>query len=271
MKGILKGIGFFALYFVLTMLFQLFSSIVFMAFGAAGGIRDEDALMTFANNNLLGMTIFSGVLIVIVFFVIFRLRKADVKKEWKLCCFKIKDVVLPIIVAFSYSFVFALITYNIELENSVMIRNSAEYYSGVCSGLGLVLMIMNLLIVAPISEEIVLRGIVYTRVEKTTNPVVAIMVSSLLFGLMHIMAGGPVLVIGAMLMGVVFGLIYYKTNSLLICFIAHSIANLPDFILSNHSVFSTRILITLTIGFGVLFIMGIILMIKKSEATAKSE
>lgn len=269
MKGILKGIGFFALYFLLTMLFQLFSSMVFMAFGAAGGIRDENALMTFANNNLLGMTIFSGVLIIIVFFMIFRFRRADVKKEWKLCCFKIKDVVLPIIVAFSYSFIFALITYNIELENSVMIQNSAEYYSGVCSGLGLVLLITNLLFIAPISEEIALRGIVYTRVEKTTNPVVAIIVSSLLFGLMHIMAGGIVLVIGATLMGVVFGFIYYKTNSLLVCFIAHSIANLPDFILSNHSVISTRMLIILTIGFGVFFIIGIILMIKKSEAITK--
>lgn len=270
MKGILKGIGFFALYFVLTILFQLFSSIIFMAVGAAGGIRDEDALMAFANNNLLGMTIFSGVLIIIVFFMIFRFRKADIKKEWKLHRFKIGDVVLPIIVAFSYSFIFALITYNIELENSVMIRNSAEYYSGVCSGLGIALLIINLLIIAPISEEIALRGIVYTRVEKTTNPIVAIMISSLLFGLMHIMAGGMVLVIGAILMGVLFGLIYYKTNSLLICFISHSIANLPDFILSNHSVFSTRMLILLTIGFGLLFIMGIILMIRKSGTIANS-
>lgn len=270
MKGILKGIGFFALYFVLTMVFQLFSSIVFLAFGAASGIRDEDALIAFANNNLLGMTIFSGVLIIIVLYMIFRFRKADIKKEWKLRCFKIRDVVLPIIVAFSYSFIFALITYNIELENSVMIQNSAEYYSGVFNGLGLALLILNLLIIAPISEEIALRGIVYTRVEKTTNPIVAIIISSLLFGLMHIMAGGIVLVIGAILMGVVFGLIYYKTNSLLICFISHSIANLPDFILSNHSGFSTRMLIKLTIGLGLLFIVGMILMIRKSETTVNS-
>ena len=270
MKGVLKGIGFFALYFVLTMLFQMLLSIAFMAVGAAGGIREEDALMTFANNNLLGMTIFSGILIMIVFFMIFRFRKADIKKEWKLRRFKIKEVVLPIIVAFSYSFIFALITYNMELENSVMIQNSAEYYSGVCSGLGSVLLILNLLIIAPISEEIALRGIVYTRVEKTTNPAVAIVVSSLLFGLMHIMVGGIVLVIGAILMGIVFGLIYYKTNSLFICFIAHSIANLPDFILSNHSIFSNGMLIALTIGVGLIFIIGTILMVKKSERTAES-
>lgn len=263
MKGILKGIGFFALYFVLTMFFQTILSIAFMAFGAANGIRDENSLVNFANNNLLGMTILSGVLTIIVLFLIFRFRKADIKQEWKLHCFKIKDIVLPIIVAFSYSFIYALITYDMALENSVMIRNSVEYYSGVCRGLGLVFMIINLLIIAPISEEIALRGIVYTRVEKTTNATAAIIISSLLFGLMHIAAGGIVLIIGAILMGIVFGLIFYKTNSLFLCFIAHSVANLPDFILYNHPLFSNEMLIILKIAFGLVFVIGIILMLKK--------
>lgn len=265
MKGIRKGIGFFALYFVLTMFFQLILSIVFMAFGAANGIRDENSLVNFANSNLLGMTILSGVLTMIVLFLIFRFRKADIKKEWKLHCFKIKDIVLPIIVAFSYSFFYALITYDIALENSVMIQNSVAFYSGVCRGLGLVFMIINLLIIAPISEEIALRGIVYTRVEKTTNAVVAITISSLLFGLMHIAAGGIVLIIGAILMGALFGLIFYKTNSLLICFITHSVANLPDFILYDHPFFSNEMLIILKIAFGLVFVTGMILMLKKNE------
>lgn len=269
-KGILKGIGFFVLYFVLTMFFQLILSTVFMAFGAANGIRDENSLVNIANNNLLGMTMLSGILVVIVLFLIFRFRKADIKKEWKLHCFKIKDIVLPIIVAFSYSFIYALITYDIALENSVMIQNSVEYYSGVCRGLGFVFMMINLLIIAPISEEIALRGIVYTRIEKTTNAAAAIMISSLLFGLMHIGAGGIVLVIGAILMGAVFGLIFYKTNSLFICFIAHSVANLPDFILSDHPDFSNGMLMILKIVFGLVFITGMIFMLKKSERALNS-
>lgn len=266
MKGILKGIGFFVLYFVLTIFFQMILSAVFMAFAAAGGVRDENVLMNFANNNLLGMTILSGVLVVIVLFLIFRFRKADIKKEWKLHSFKIKDMVLPIIVAFSYSFIYALFTYDIVLDNAVMIQNSAEYYSGICNGLGLVFMIVNLLIIAPVSEEIALRGIVYTRVEKTVNAAAAIMISALLFGLMHFAAGGMVLVIGAILMGAVFGLIFYKTDSLYICIIAHSVANLPDFILSSHPDFSDGMLIFLTIAFGVVFVVGIILMLRKNPS-----
>ncbi|MDE6606206.1 MAG: CPBP family intramembrane metalloprotease [Lachnospiraceae bacterium] len=265
MKGILKGIGFFALYFGLTICFQMLLSMVFMGFGAFLGLRDENALIYFANNNILGMTMLSGVLVVTVLFFIFKARKADIKKEWKLCRFQIKEMVLPIIVAFSYSFIYALMIYDIELDNSVMIQNSVTYYSGVCRGLGLVFMIINLLIIAPVSEEIALRGIVYTRVEKTTNAAAAIMISSLLFGVMHIAAGGIVLVIGAMFMGAVFGLIFYKTDSLFICFIAHSAANLPDFILSGHSAFSNGVIMVLKCVFGLVFIIGMILMLKKRE------
>ena len=47
---------------------------------------------------------------------------------------------------------------------------------------------------------------------------------------MHFAAGGGILVIGAILMGAVFGYIFYKYNSLWICIISHIVANLPDFI-----------------------------------------
>ena len=58
----------------------------------------------------------------------------------------------------------------------------------------------------------------------------AIILSSLLFGLMHVLAGGLVLAVGAVLMGLVFALIFAKTNSLPACIIAHAAANLPDLV-----------------------------------------
>ena len=64
MKGILKGIGFFLLYFILTMIFQSLSSIGFMSIAAAKGCNDEQQIVEFANKNLLGTTIISGILAV---------------------------------------------------------------------------------------------------------------------------------------------------------------------------------------------------------------
>lgn len=120
-----------------------------------------------------------------------------------------------------------------------------------------VFMARELMDIAPISEEIALRGIVYSSVEKTTNAVTAIIVSSILFGLMHLMAGGIVLAVGAALMAFVFGYIFYKFKSLWVCIIAHAVANLPDFILYNKPDISGGIFWGLVIFFVCVFIMGV--------------
>ena len=98
MKGIWKAIAYFVLYFGLTMILQVLLSIVFCAIGAANGLNDETLIMEFAKNNILGMTVISGILTVLVLYLVFKLRKKQVKQEWKLnkkkkkkCCFSISD------------------------------------------------------------------------------------------------------------------------------------------------------------------------------------
>lgn len=265
MKGIWKSIAYFVLYFGLTVLFQMLLSMAFMAIGAANGLNDKTLLMEFANNNTLGMTVISDILILLVLYLVFKLRNKNVKKEWKLNQFKAKSVVLALLIAFSFSFLFALCTYNVSMENSLMISKSVDFYNGIVPAFGNIMMGVNLLVIAPITEEIALRGIVYTRVEKTTNAVTAIIVSSVLFGIMHFMAGGIVLVIGATLMSLLFGYIFYKFKSLWVCILSHAVANLPDFILYNKPDISGGIFWGLIIFFVCVFIAGVCVIQKTTQ------
>lgn len=265
MKGIWKAIAYFVLYFGLTMFLQALLSIVFCAIGAEKGLNDETAIMEFANNNVLGMTVISGILTVLILYLVFKLRKKEVKQEWKLNQFKMKNVFWASLIAFSFSFLFALCTYNVSMENSLMISKSVGFYNEIVPLFGTIMMVLNLLVIAPISEEIALRGIVYTRVEKTTNAVIAIIVSSILFGLMHLMAGGIVLVIGAALMALVFGYIFHKFKSLWVCIIAHAVANLPDFILYNKPDIMGGIFWGLCILFVCVFIIGVCIIEKTTQ------
>lgn len=264
MKGIFRAIGYFILYFILTMLFQILLSALFMGMAAINGPKDENLIIGFANNNILAITIFSGILTILVFYIIFKTRKKDIKAEWKLNHFKISDIILPTIISFSYSFLFALITYNMSIENSIMISNSVKYYSEILPMLGILMMAINLLLIAPISEELALRGIIYTRAEKTSNPIIAIIISSLLFGCMHFSAGGGILVIGSIFMGAVLGYIFYKYDSLWVCIISHAVANLPDFILFHHNNISDHWLLGLKILFVIIFIISFYVMHKKN-------
>lgn len=146
-----------------------------------------------------------------------------------------------------------------------MISKSVDFYNGIVPAFGNIMMGVNLLVIAPITEEIALRGIVYTRVEKTTNAVTAIIVSSVLFGIMHFMAGGIVLVIGATLMSLLFGYIFYKFKSLWVCILSHAVANLPDFILYNKPDISGGIFWGLIIFFVCVFIAGVCVIQKNNS------
>lgn len=59
-----------------------------------------------------------------------------------------------------------------------------------------------------------------------------LIISALLFGISHIMAGGVILLAGSLIVGIILGIIFVKTKSLLPAIIAHVFANLQDFILS---------------------------------------
>ncbi len=237
----------------------------FMAVGAANGLREETLIVEFANNHILGITVISGLLTILAFYLIFKIRKQPIQQEWKLNKFKISGAALASLVAFSFSFLFALCTYDISMENSMMIAKSVDFYSKVSPVLGFGLMAANLLAIAPAAEEIALRGVVYTRVEKGSNPITAILISSVLFGIMHFAAGGATLVIGAVLMAAVFGYIFYRYKSLWVCIIAHAAANLPDFILYNKPAISDGMFWGLTIFFTCVFVLGMYAIYKTTQ------
>ena len=77
------------------------------------------------------------------------------------------------------------------------------------------------------------------------------------------MAGGIVLVVGAALMALVFGYIFYKFKSLWVCIIAHAVANLPDFILYNKPDISGGIFWGLVIFLYVCLLWGYVLFRKQ--------
>ena len=90
-------------------------------------------------------------------------------------------------------------------------------------------LIVLAVIMAPIFEEIVFRGIIQKGLmNKGLKPWKAIGISALIFGLVH---GNPWQFVGAVLLGSVLGLVYYKTKSLLLSMLLHAFNNLISSIL----------------------------------------
>lgn len=78
-------------------------------------------------------------------------------------------------------------------------------------------------IIIPILEELLFRGIIAGQLQVWCGMGVAVLLSSIAFGMMHL---NIVQFVYAFLCGIALGILYCKTNKLMLCMLAHGLANL---------------------------------------------
>jgi len=256
-KSILKSIGWTALHVVL----QFATMVLFFLICVFGkGITEQELLSDWVTNSTFLMTITASALFVVVALLSYRAKKVSAKEEWKVLKSKPKSYVMPCFIAITYSLFYALITYNAVASSNSLMQASIKFYDA----FGIPIMVLALLIAAPISEEILYRGIVMNILKKSFSARSAVLISSILFGVMHLSAGGFHLAVGAVAMGFVLAVIYEKTGSLCVAVLAHAIANLPDFLLSGSPVVSDTVRIALAILFLIISLVSLVLWWKKT-------
>lgn len=109
---------------------------------------------------------------------------------------------------------------------------------------------------APLLEEILFRGIIQKgMMNNGVRPLTAIVLSAFFFGLFHL---NPWQFVGAFLLGLVLGLVYYKTDSLLMPILLHAFNNfISAYLLMNGNIESFTELLqwrsewVLTLGAGI--------------------
>jgi len=89
-------------------------------------------------------------------------------------------------------------------------------------GLNTFLAGINMIIIAPIIEEFVYRGIIFNYCRKKASLHWAVLISASLFSIVHFNPEG---IIFLLIYGVMFAIVYYKTNNLLIPILLHSSIN----------------------------------------------
>lgn len=137
----------------------------------------------------------------------------------------VRFIGLPLIVLFLFSvginkpvngLIYQMINHQTELSNPV----SRPFHS------------MGAILIAPIAEEIIYRGIVLKGLLTRYSPQKAILISALIFGLIH---GHPLQIWGAFIVGVILGWVYYHTKSIGTTILLHSLINTT--VLINQYIF----------------------------------
>ncbi len=90
---------------------------------------------------------------------------------------------------------------------------------------------MSIVVIAPIFEEIIFRGFVFKEFLKRYSLAKAIIFSSLIFGIIHMNIHQGV---ATFFLGTILAVIYYKSNSLLLCILIHFINNLFCLLVIYH-------------------------------------
>ena len=93
-------------------------------------------------------------------------------------------------------------------------------------------MLLFTVFLAPAFEEILMRGMVQSCLRERYGPVVAVLVSSAVFAILH---GTAVHLYFASVLGIAFGLLYERTRFLPACILAHVLCNFMSFALSGLS------------------------------------
>ena len=90
--------------------------------------------------------------------------------------------------------------------------------------------LLAVVIVAPLTEELLFRGVILRGLLLHYSAPKAIIASSLMFSLVHL---NPWQAIGALALGVLFGWWYVRTRSLTLCIFGHAFNNLVAVLLFN--------------------------------------
>lgn len=235
MKNFLGQLGKAICYFLLFLGAQviatsMFSFVYGMKVGvesaASGTVPDADAItqgaMEFMNQNMNMILIISGCITIFLLWIFFLCRKKKLLTETGIKAFPVKYV--PVIAVLGIGMV-AVITFVMGMLPEEMLEAYAEesqVITGADTGITLTVVLSNM-IIAPIVEEMIFRGLILSRLKRAVPVVWAMLISSLIFGLAH---GQIVWMVYAFVLGLVLSIVAIKTESVAAAIVLHMVFNI---------------------------------------------
>ncbi len=103
-----------------------------------------------------------------------------------------------------------------------------EHSSALLGG-SMVVAIIYTVLIAPLCEELVFRGLITCALYDNVPKILTILVPAVLFSLIHLPS--PIALLYTLILGLVLGFIRLRTNSLVPCVLIHSFFNLTNYML----------------------------------------
>ena len=233
-KAILYFLVYFGLQMAVSIAFSMFYSISMCArLAATGDVTDTAEITRMITEKILEqsmtMTLISGILALLTYWIMFLIRKKKFAQEVKLRKIPVKGILAVLLMGITFNIVISTLLATIPFPDAWM--ETYQQNSSVLTGGNEVISFLATVFMAPVLEEVVFRGLIYDRLKKGMPAVVAAIISSLAFGLMH---GTIIWMMYAFVLGVVLVIVFERFHSLFANMLLHFGFNLTGMCL-NHA------------------------------------
>lgn len=228
---------------------------------------DANVITEKLNDNIMLVNIFCQVVCIALFLPIFlHSRKYFPKVKEKV---SLKYILISGIMVMGIGIISGVLSSLLDVifSNGDLQRVNSTIMSG-----GILVTFISTVILAPIMEELMLRGIILNKLLSKMNKWWAIVISALVFGFIHL---NLVQGINAFILGIFLALAYVKCRSIIPCMIGHGLNNLLSVICSlitmNNNFVDTPVTIAIQVVCLVISILPMYLFFKYKGVEVNEE
>ncbi|MBQ3513324.1 MAG: CPBP family intramembrane metalloprotease [Lachnospiraceae bacterium] len=215
------------------------------------------------NQNLILLA--SSVVTLLFLWIFFKCRHKKLTQEAQIRKFDIKMILPMIVMGCSLSLFISSVLCILPLPENLV--SSYDESSQGLLGQNLMIRILSVMIMAPVVEEIIFRGLIFSRLKRGMKTPIAIIISSFLFALMH---GQLIWIIYTFVVGLIFAIVFEKTKSLGTSILCHMAFNSVSVLAGGISVTGTGVYIMILVTF-VLMTASMIFILKSNNFERKNK
>jgi len=228
LKSFFAALGYLLMAFIIQVLVSVIGGMLIgLQYAYKQSHNMEQQGMTNVVNEIAGklnyILLISSIVTVLIFLIIYAIRKKKLTEEILLKKTKPMNMVIAVLIGTSVWLFNSGILVLLQLNGLLMeqFQGMNEILNPLTEG-NLFIMVLTIGIVAPFAEEFLFRGVIYRTLSKNISIPVTIIIQGVLFGIYH---GNLIQGVYASLLGIIFGFITHKTQSLWPAIIAHMTNN----------------------------------------------
>lgn len=238
--AIVKCAGFLGVWLFLQLAISLAGSVIISVLYYGASVEEmNNLLLSFSSE----MMIIANALSIIVYMIFYKMIKSSLGEKIKARGTGFSSytsaAILGFLGQFATIFILNLLLLTVLPESWIDMLNQTN--SSIMAGNPTAVFIYSV-IMAPVLEEILCRGLILGTLRDAMPKWVAISLSSVVFGLLH---GNPLGIIYATAFGVLLGWVYLRFNSIIPAIIAHMAFNLTSHFM-NEGLFCTVMILIST-------------------------